>query len=450
MNYSEALHFFNSLKSLERREYADLTARSTHGTNYFFKRMRLFLNILGNPEKKIPHIIHVAGTSGKGSVCNYLSTIFTEAGYRTGLFMSPHISDIRERWQINNHPIPKEEFVRIMEKIKPALETYLRKQPYDAPSPFEIITIIGFIYFAEQKVDYVILEVGLGGRLDATNVIANKDMAVITDIGLDHTKILGKTITAIAREKAGIITTGAPIFTMSPNTSVHRILKERATLKKAPIYFSQLTNEVKKSIKITKEGTEFTFNRVNYTIKALGQHQVRNALLALTVAQHAGISIQKIKRGLQKTSQPLRFEILQGKPTYILDGAHNPQKIESTVETMKALTSEFHNKKIHIILGFFADKNTTAMIKKLVSLAPESIACTKNTVSEGRKVMNPSAIAKIIASINPRIRTEIFLDPLDALTWSQKQAGKNNIIIITGSIYLGGELRPTVLKNRSN
>ena len=307
MNYQNAIQLLDSFKTINRREYSDSANKNNDSDNHFFKRTQFLLDILHNPEKKIPHYLHVAGTSGKGSVCAYLSSIWQCAGRKTGLFLSPYISDIRERWQINNKPISKTEFIILVQEIKTALETYIRTSPYDVPSLFEIYTVMALHYFARKKVDCAVLEVGMGGRIDSTNIIPRKDAAIITDIGLDHTKHLGTTISQIAAEKAGIITTNAPVFTMSESSAVLKIIKKAADHKKAIVIHSRLSSSEKKSISISEISTNFTYRGNNYEIKALGMHQARNAALAITVAKHFGINQTAIKTGLKKTVQPIKF-----------------------------------------------------------------------------------------------------------------------------------------------
>ena len=438
MNYRQAVQFLHSLSVIERGGPPNL------------KRLQALLDILGNPERAIPRYLHVAGTSGKGSVCSYLHSIWSAAGQKTGLFLSPYITDIRERWQINHTKISPIDFINLVQQIKNALEIYLKGGKAESLSAFEIFTAMSFVYFAQKKVDCAVLEVGMGGKNDPTNIIKYKDAAIITDIGFDHTKYLGETITEIAQHKAGIITENTPVFTITTNKQAYTIIKKISTQKKVCLTQSKLSATEKKAIFISETGTRFKYRNNNYVIKAPGIHQVRNAILAIDVATHFGISNANIKNGLHAATQPIRCELVQRKPYIILDGAHNQQKISSTVETIKILQKKIPRRKIHLVLGFSGDKKTGPMIKKLLTLKPTSVACTKNTSNLFRKTLNPGAMLRLVKHHWPPARTELFLNPTEALAWSKKQAGKHDLILITGSIFLSGELRPYLIKNTHN
>ena len=208
MTYQEAERYLLSLTNLPRQEYMTDTRQCVQ----YLKRLQFFLDLIGNPGKKIPHYIHVTGTSGKGSVCSYLSAILQANGKKTGLYVSPHPTYLRERWQIQHQPMSKKDFIRIVGELKPKLNEYLRQSPYSMVSFFDLTTAIALYYFAEQKVDWAVIEVGCGGRYDATNVIPRPDIGVITTIGLDHTEVLGTTKEKIAYEKIGIIKPGSVFF----------------------------------------------------------------------------------------------------------------------------------------------------------------------------------------------------------------------------------------------
>ena len=216
MNFNQAYNYLLSLQSLPRKEYM----KDPKHCSVYLKRLQFFLDILGNPEKKIPHYIHVTGTSGKGSTVAFLHSILNEAGYKVGSTQSPHPTTITERWQVGNKYMSKSEFVELIEFIKPKLDEYIKTSPYDMLSFFEICEAIGFLYFKKKKVKWAILEVGLGGRYDASNIIPYKDVAIITNIGLDHTNILGNDKKVIAYEKAGIIKKGCMVFTGERNKKI--------------------------------------------------------------------------------------------------------------------------------------------------------------------------------------------------------------------------------------
>lgn len=394
----------------------------------YLKRLQFFLNILGNPEKKIPHYIHVTGTSGKGSVCAYLESILRASGKKTGLYISPHPTHLTERWEINGKQMSRKEFATIVSTLKPKMDEYLRKSPYDMLSFFDLTTAIALYYFAQKKVAWAVIEVGCGGRYDSTNVIPHKDIAVITNIGLDHTDILGNTKEKIAYEKAGIISQGCSVYTMETNKRVVKIIQRECARKKA------LLKDTRYKSQDTKKA---------YCLTAIGQHQIKNAALAAEVAKSLGIQKKAILSGLKNTQQPLRMEIVSRKPLIILDGAHNTDKIATTVASIKALKHENikTKEKIHLIVSFSDNKDVNTMVKQLASLKPTIVACTRNTVNPFRKVADPKKIAQKFKKLLPNAHVETFIDPIDALAWSKKQTKTSGIVLATGSIFMSGELR---------
>jgi len=402
---------------MPRKEY--MTAPRQCG--WYLDRLQFFLNILGNPEKKIPHYIHVTGTNGKGSVVSFLHSILHTAGKDVGSTYSPHPTSITERWKVGNKYMTQEEFVKLVKYIKPKLDEYIRTTPYDMLSFFELTEAIGFVYFVRKKVKWVILEVACGGRYDASNVIPHKDVAVITNIGLDHVGIIGNNKEDIAREKSGIISYKCSVFTSEKSTKMLEIIQKECVKRKV-------------TLKITKPNHLYKPN-------ILGKHQITNATLCADIAQQLDISKKHIQQGLKNAFQPLRMEIVSKNPTIILDAAHNIDKIKSTVQTIQKLKY----KNLHLIIGFSGDKHITQMLKLLASLRPKTIAITRNTINPFRKTADVQAIHKQYKKLLPDVKITIFLDPDDALTWSKKQANKKDLILSTGSIFVSGELRKNKL-----
>ncbi len=434
MNYQQAEQFLLSLSNLPRQEYMN----DPHACGVYLKRMQFLLDLLGNPEKQIPHYIHVTGTSGKGSVSTYLHNILVADGKKVGLTTSPHPTKLTERWRTNDKNMSEREFIQIVETFKPVLDQYVRTSPYDMVSFFEITTAIALYYFAQKKVEWAVVEVGCGGRYDSTNILPWKDVAIITNIGLDHTEILGDTKEKIAYEKAGIIMKDSAVFIGEKNKRLQSIFtKEWRKVSGRSILFTPTTPPTVISRTIT--GQRFKYNNKTYAIQAPGIHQTTNAALAIDVAEYLGCSTKAIQTGLQRATQPLRMEVVQHSPTIILDGAHNADKIKSSVETILSMKKK--NQRIHLVLGFSENKDTTSMIKKLTSLQPVSVACTRNTSNAFRKVMSPIIMERIVKKILPKTTTNVFLEPQEALHWSKSQAKKQDIILVTGSIFLSGELR---------
>ena len=487
MDYTEACAYLASLHHIARKEYlADPT-----DCIVYLKRMQFLLNLLGNPERKIPHYIHVTGTSGKGSVSLMLGSILRVAGKNTGTLTSPSPDGFLGRAEINGRALGKHDFARLATVIKTALEKYATVSPYDTPSPFEVLTALALLYFAEKKVAWAVVEVGLGGRYDSTNIIPWKDVAVVTNIGLDHVALIGPTKAKIAYEKAGIIKPGCQVFTAERDPKVLRVIKKECKKTNTKISNIQyLISDIRNSIlDIGLNGTNFIFNGTKYYLPTLGRHQITNAILTIEIARSLKISDAAIRRGLARVQLPIRIEVVSKKPLIILDGAHNVDKMKTTVETMKEMRNETSlpvlssaearkNRRplslaeerggrgltnVHLIVAFSADKNISAMIKQLASLKPTSIACTHFTCNPFRRAADPAQLAKRFKKLLPRAKIAIFLDPKDALSWSLKKMssrGRNpapsrrsgagargrNALLVTGSIFLSGELRQKFFK----
>ena len=460
MNYQQAYDFIISLNNIPRQEYLKNKKKS----GIYLKRTQLLLDILGNPEKRIPHYIHVTGTSGKGSVCLLLGSILRASGKKVGLITSPHPSTITERWEINGRPIPKNNFVKLVEQIRPALQKYLEISPYDFPSFFEIITTLGLLYFAQNNIEWAVVEVGLGGRNDSTNIIPKKDLAIITNIGLDHLDLIGPTKKEVAYEKAGIIKKRCQVLTAEEDKKILEIIKKEAIKNQAQIkclkIFSlssaakasgmkpRLHNPLKNIqtlnlyYQINKENlgsTNFAYHDDNYLLPIIGRHQIKNAILAIEAASVLGIEKKDIKKGLAQTKFPICMEIVSNNPLIILDGAHNPDKMKTTVETTKWLMQQKPNYQWHLIIGFSGDKDIDTMLKQLAALNPASIICTRSTSNPFRKVADPKILAIKIKKLLPKTKIKIFLEPQEALLSLKNKTG-NNATLVTGSIFLSWEL----------
>ena len=436
MDFQQAEQFLYSLANIPRKEYM----KSAGTCEEYLPRVKFFLDILGNPEKKISHFIHVTGTSGKGSTVNFLHSILQQAGKRVASTTSPHPTLVTERWKVGNICMSKKEFVEIIEELKPKLDEYIRTSLYELPSYFEMTTIIALYYFAKKNVDWAILEVGCGGMYDATNVIPHKDVAVITNIGLDHTDLLGKTKSAIAVRKAGIITGKTHVFTTEHSSMIRSIIKKQAD--KTQSSFSYVNKNMVLNIQEDLSGTSFQYSGHSYKTSAIGTHQALNASLAIDIATSLEISQSTIAQGVAKVQQPLRMEVISHTPLIIIDGAHNNDKVQSTVRSVtQAVGLDRKNTSVHIICGFSGDKDLKHMINDLATVHPTTVACTRNTINHFRKVAHPSTIQKIWKTYSPKTQTDVFLNPADALAWTKKRMKKHDILLITGSIFLSSEIK---------
>ncbi len=442
MNYAEAEQFLFSLNAVARREYL----KSPRAAGVYLQRLGFLLKLLRNPEKKIPHYVHVTGTSGKGSVAIMMARVLERSGHTTGLVTSPGIDPLLTRFEVNGQSISRSELAKHTERIKTTLEHYIRVSPYDLPSYFEVLTALGFLFFAARRVSFAVLEVYLGGRNDATNIIPHKDAAIITNIGLDHVALIGPTKTDIAREKIGIVTGPTKFFTAEKNPKLRAIFSAECTRRRAT--FTQVS--VPRQTHADEQGA-FNFAGGTYHLPpGLGQHQVSNAALVISAARALGIPERAIQRGLGSVRLPLRFETIQQTPRIILDGAHNPDKIKSTVAAIRALAQQTPGRRkhgaIHLLIGFSADKAIARMLRLLMNLNPRSVACTRFSQNLFRKAASPMELARQIRASWPGRTIEPFLDPLVALAWSKRKLKKNDLLVVTGSLFLASELRAALGK----
>ncbi len=325
------------------------------------------LSLLGNPQDKL-RFIHVAGTNGKGSFCSMMSSVLQKQGYKVGLYTSPYIVVFNDRIRVNGLPIAEDDINDLFLRVRQKADTM--KTP---PSSFDFITAAAFLWFYETKCDLVVLEVGLGGRYDSTNVIKNSLLSVITGIAFDHTEILGDTIEKIAWEKAGIIKENCPALYGGNNEKALAVIEKECEEK-----HSELTVKNPDSLKIlstTLDGTEFEFDGKEYFIRLLGLYQPANAatvLAAIDVLRKHGFEISEtaVKDGLSSAVWQARFEKIADEPVVLYDGGHNPQGVRAAVESVRAY---FGDKKINLLVGILADKAHGEMAEELAKIADRVI-----------------------------------------------------------------------------
>ncbi len=392
-------------------------------------RMKALLSALGNPEADF-RAIHIAGTNGKGSTAVMTASILEEAGYTVGLYTSPHLEDECERvqiWDGNHHMIEQARFDELKDRVR-AIE--------EKATVFEVYTAAAYLYFAEKQPDYVVLETGLGGRLDSTNTISKPLVSVITQVGLDHTAELGNTIFKIAYEKAGIIKPGVPVVSQTPDLNVKNIIKRTAA----------------------ENGCEFidvsaVFDRyTGVELSMKGEHQIRNAATAAEAIRAAGIEVSEeaVSIGLATAYLPGRFEVLNedsagsGEPFFIIDGAHNPDAAEALTHTLTAFAREHKLKRIFVIFGCMKDKNYTRMIQLLTA---NMKGCTYATaaVDYGR-AEDPERLGEVFAACGKGC----IVCESAAEAYELSKDGKYGCVLVTGSIYLAGELRSLYLQDHKS
>lgn len=401
-----------------------------HGISWTFcnpglDRIRELCQRLGNPQKKLK-FIHIAGTNGKGSTAAMLNSILTEAGYKVGLYTSPYIVDFNERIKLCGENISNGELAEITEYIKPFADAMA-----DKPTEFELITAIAFEYFARQGADIVVLEAGMGGRLDSTNIIDSSLVSVITGIALDHTAFLGDTVEKIALEKAGIIKHGSPLIYGGRDIRAGEVIRCRAG--EAGVPYSEVSHGDIKVKSSTLSGTVFDYkNHKDMKVTLLGAYQPENAALVLDVCEilrSRGISLSDdaIRQGLKKTVWHARFEIIKKEPLCIFDGAHNPQGIESAVGS---IIGYFGDKKVCIVSGVLRDKDYDFIAGELSRVA----SCVYTITPDSDRALSAEKYAEVIKSHG----TPAFPCPTvrEALKAAKEQAEREeSAVICLGSLY---------------
>lgn len=433
--FHDAYQWVLSLANIPRKEYMS----GAKAGIWYMQRFRSFLTYINNPENCIPHYIHVTGTSGKGSTTAFLHSIIQVAGHCVGSTYSPHPTHILERWRVNDRYMTEQEFVDIVNYLKPRLDAYIRETQYDMISFFELTEAIGLLFFVQQKVTHVVAEVACGGRYDSSNVIPHKDIAIITNIGRDHIGVIGNNTMEIAYEKAGIITGKTHVITGEKNPRLARVIQNEALQHHAT--YQRINTPVYTITTTTPKGITFTYAGDTYRLPIFGTHQIHNAILCIEASKHLNISPKLIVQGLKQTIQPLRMEIVHKHPLVILDGAHNEDKMATTVHTTQSIQKVFNTTHIYLILGFSENKAVNQMLKKLFLLKPTMIIFTRNTNNHLRKVADMRKMEAYVKKHMPKTTTTVHLDPYDAYLTACTHAQKDDLILATGSIFMSGEIR---------
>lgn len=422
--YEEALNWIHSRLKL--------------GVKPGLKRMEWIMERLDHPEKKLK-TVHIGGTNGKGSTVTFLRSILQQSGYEVGTFTSPYIEQFNERISINGKPIKDEELLKLTNDLYP-LVIEMDKSELGGPTEFEIITAMAMYYFAEiHPVDIVIFEVGLGGRFDSTNII-HPLVSIITNIGLDHTSILGNTYKQIAYEKAGIIKKGIKTITAVKQDDAFQVIEEKADKMEATLFrlnedFQIVNHE---SIDCGEEfSIHSSFGNVdNVIIRMVGQHQTENASLAVVAAlilnkyYSFNIDETQMKEGLLNSYWPGRFEVIHKSPLVIVDGAHNEEGITALVTELE---KRYKQKNIHIIFTALGDKKLDAMIEKLDSIADEITFVSFN--------FPRAAKANELYQISRSINKQVNENWVEAISTEMKNITGDSVLIITGSLYFISEVK---------
>lgn len=423
MTYENAIEKIHSLLSFGARPGLD--------------RVKILLDRMGNPQDNLKYI-HVAGTNGKGSTCAMLSSVLVAAGYKTGLFISPYITDFRERIQINNCMISKSELTEAVEETFPLVEQLSSEGI--VITEFEYVNALEFYIHSRAKCDVVVLEVGMGGLLDCTNVIKPPLCSVITTIGLDHTAILGDTIEKIAEQKCGIMKSESMAVTSAQQNSVMSVIEQTARNTRIPLAKSE--NVEIEIISEQLDGSVFRYNDTEIHLSLAGAHQIENAktaLAAIEVLRLNGllsITDSQIADGFANAVNPARLELISKEPIVLLDGAHNPNGVEALKNAVQKFLKD---KYIICIMGMLADKDIDTSLKLL-----DGVFNTIYTVPvDNPRALSASGLASKCAKYFDDIR--IFETPQHAVNVAVDEAEKSGAaVVICGSLYLAGEIRPYI------
>ena len=415
MNYEQALQYIHAV------QWA--------GHKPGLTRTRTLLAALGDPHKQLK-FVHIAGTNGKGSTAAMVASCLQAAGYRVGLYTSPFINRFNERIQVNGEQISDDALVRLVEQVQPAADAM-----QDVPTEFEIITALGMLYFAQQKCDIVVLEVGLGGTLDSTNVIDPPACAVITALGMDHVKELGPTIADIAAAKAGIIKEGCPVVSYGGVPEADAVIRRVCAEKHAALTevdFNKLQYDGG-----NLDAVEFDFDGLNgVRLPLIGSYQPRNAALAITAlrvmrAHGWNIPESAIRTGLETVSWPGRFELLRHAPAFLLDGSHNAHGMRATVQSLK---DRFPGQKFVFLVSVMADKDVDEMLALLAPLAERFVTVTAH---------NPRAMPAQTLAEHIRVYgcTAEAADSIEAGVSRAEELGGEGPVCALGTLYFSGDVR---------
>ena len=422
MTYEEALSYIHSI--------------CWKGSKLGLDRTRELLGKLNDPQKELK-FIHIAGTNGKGSTAAMLSSILEEAGYRVGLYTSPFINRFNERMQVNHQPIPDEELAALTEYVRPHADAMA-----DSPTEFELITALAMVWFARQKCDIVVLEVGMGGELDSTNIIDVPEAAVIAAMGMDHVKELGPTMADIARAKAGIIKEGGRVVSYGGNPEADEVIAAVCRARNASLCQPDFSAIVPGDFSL--EGQTFSYKGWRgLRIPLVGAYQMNNAAVVLEtveVLRQRGWSVsdEAVRQGLADTRWPARFEVLRRDPVFIVDGGHNPHGIRATAESLSRL---FPGRKITFVTGVMADKDVEHILGLIVPLADQFFTVRP----DNPRAMDAGELAARIEAMGAKATP--CASVRDGVDRAIQAEGPHGVACALGSLYMSGEVRSCFGKN---
>jgi dihydrofolate synthase/folylpolyglutamate synthase len=437
ITYQAAIQRVLSLTDFERAPGAPSRRR------YDLSRMRPFLERLGNPHLKVP-AVHITGTKGKGSVAAMLSAVGAHAGYATGFYSSPHLHWFRERIRLNDEPVSEATFAGLVERLWPTLEAVARDDKVGEVTTFELLTAMAFEHFRDSQCRLQVLEVGLGGTLDATNVIQSPMVCIITPISLDHTQVLGDTVEAIARDKSGIIKPGAAVVCAPQAPEALAVIQAACRRQKARLVrvdvkyqWTLVDNDLSGQVAL------FTSADHEYRVRLplLGKHQLVNAACAIAAAeelQERGFAFppEKLQDGLARTDWPARLEVLQRSPLVVADGAHNPYAMKTVGESLDTYLP--HHRRI-MILGMTSGHDSEGIAAEVARLEPAIVVATRS------RHPRSLSVDQIVSLVQGRVsQVETAPTVAEALTKARSLATKADLVLGTGSLFVAAELREAI------
>ena len=419
-----------------------ITEVGNFGSNYGLERTYKLLEYLDNPEKDLK-LIHIAGTNGKGSTTSMITEILIGAGYKVGMYTSPFIEEFEERIQINRNNIPKEILATLMDEIKIAVDKVI-EAGYNHPTEFEIITVLMLLYFKKENIDFGVIEVGLGGTLDSTNVIT-PILQVITSISFDHTNLLGNTLEEIAGEKAGIIKKEIPTVIYPQQEEALKVIKNKCLEMGSDLYIAN--NENLKFENVVNRDKPYQLlkynNEIDILLPLLGEHQIINlsvAMKAIEVLNNRNItdiSVGSIVKSIKNVTWKGRLEVLSNNPYVVIDGAHNIQGIETLSRNIKKY---FKYNNLYLILGILADKDVDEMVKVITPMAKKVYAVTPNSI----RAELAEDLKNEIIKYNENCQA--YDDYKEAYLSALNNADENDLVLASGSLYMIGDMRRIINK----
>jgi dihydrofolate synthase/folylpolyglutamate synthase len=417
--YNLALDYLYSFVDYSLKHASELAK-----ADFSLDRMFALMDALGNPQANYP-VIHIAGTKGKGSVAALCASALTAAGYRTGLYTSPHLEDYVERIQVDGSPLTHEGLAALVDEVKPAVARIPKL------TTFEITTAIGFLAFARQNVDAAVIEVGLGGRLDATNVVTPR-VSVITSLSMDHTAVLGDTLARIAGEKAGIIKEAVPVVSAPQKEEALEVLLRVARERSAPLTLvgRDVTFEAQGA---SLDGQEFRIQDMEFKIPLLGSYQVLNAAVAYAALKQSGLNVSDaaLQEGFSRVKWPARFEVARREPPVVFDSAHNEDSFARLRETLER---HFPSRQVYLILGASEDKNLAGMLRVMKPLIRELIV----TRADHPRALEAGKIQSAADALE--VPNEAVTPVAAALTLALELSAKDGSIVLSaGSMFVTAE-----------